>query len=432
MVSTIYRIRNHPSLLVWTGGNEGHARKELYDAMRQNVASLDGTRPFIPSSSGFAKLPEGWKGSWPDDGPSGVYSGGPYSWQDAAHYYELVNKGKDWLFKDETGIPSQPPYETLPQIINNLVPDSSLPFPLNNTWGYHDACVGNGHYNTYYDAMATRYGAPVSIKDFSDKMQLVNANGYRGIFEAAGHKLNETGGVMLWKLNAAFPSVIWQVYDWYLNPNAGYYFMQRACEPVHIQLNLDDSTVAVVNRSYKSESNFSAEIKVFDLQSKLLFSQAKTINVNASDIAPSISLSEILSKEQGISFVVLVLKNAAGKVISHNTYWFSPNHDFKNLKDLSASNLSVKILKKESSETATSYVFEFTNTSQKIAFFINPQIVVDGKEVLPTFWSDNYFSLSPNEATTVRVSVPAKMIKGANPQLAVSAWNEAKKIYDLN
>ena len=30
--STILRIRNHPSLLVWTGGNEGHARKELYDA----------------------------------------------------------------------------------------------------------------------------------------------------------------------------------------------------------------------------------------------------------------------------------------------------------------------------------------------------------------------------------------------------------------
>ncbi|MBS1661680.1 MAG: beta galactosidase jelly roll domain-containing protein, partial [Bacteroidetes bacterium] len=34
VVSTIYRIRNHPSLLVWTGGNEGHARAELYNAMR--------------------------------------------------------------------------------------------------------------------------------------------------------------------------------------------------------------------------------------------------------------------------------------------------------------------------------------------------------------------------------------------------------------
>ena len=72
VVSTIYRVRNHPSLLVWTGGNEGHARKELYDAMRNNIINLDGTRPFIPSSSGFAKLPAGWKGSWPDDMPSGV------------------------------------------------------------------------------------------------------------------------------------------------------------------------------------------------------------------------------------------------------------------------------------------------------------------------------------------------------------------------
>jgi hypothetical protein len=93
MISTIYRIRNHPILLVWTGGNEGHARKELYDAMRENISTLDGTRPFIPSSSGFAKMPAGWKGSWPDDQPSGVYSGGPYSWQDPAHYYQLVNRG---------------------------------------------------------------------------------------------------------------------------------------------------------------------------------------------------------------------------------------------------------------------------------------------------------------------------------------------------
>ena len=38
VVSTIYRIRNHPSLLVWTGGNEGHARKELYDFMRSSVS----------------------------------------------------------------------------------------------------------------------------------------------------------------------------------------------------------------------------------------------------------------------------------------------------------------------------------------------------------------------------------------------------------
>ena len=72
-------------------------------------------------------------------------------------------------------------------------------------------------------------------------MQLMNATGYQGIFEAAGHKLNDIGGVMLWKLNAAFPSVIWQVFDWYQEPNAGYYFMQNACEKLHVQLNPLDS-----------------------------------------------------------------------------------------------------------------------------------------------------------------------------------------------
>jgi len=431
MISTIYRIRNHPSLLVWTGGNEGHARKELYDAMRENISTLDGTRPFIPSSSGFAKMPEGWQGSWPDDQPSGVYSGGPYSWQDPAHYFQLVNRGRDWVFKDETGIPSQPPYETLPLIINNLVADSTLPFPLNNTWGYHDACVGNGHYDTYYNAMKERYGAPTSMKDFSDKMQLVNANGYRGIFEAAGHKLNETGGVMLWKLNAALPSVIWQVYDWYLNPNAGYYFMQRACEPVHIQLNLDDSVVAVINRTYKVQNNLSAEIKVYDLNSKLLFNQNKLINLSATDVKESVSLANILSKEKGISFVVLNLKTAGAKTISHNVYWFSPEHNFKALKGMNPADVTVKILKTGQGKNETTFTFQFTNTSDKLAFFINPQITENGIEILPSFWTDNYFSLSPNESTKVNVSVPNAKLKDAKPHLAVSGWNVEKEIITL-
>jgi len=431
MESTIYRIRNHPSLLVWTGGNEGHARKELYDAMRNDVATLDGTRPFIPSSSGFAKLPNGWKGSWPDDQPSGVYSGGPYSWQDAAHYYKLADAGRDWVFKDETGIPSQPPYETLPSIINNLVPDSTLPFPLNNTWGYHDACVGNGHYDTYYNAMAERYGAPESMKDFSDKMQLVNANGYRGIFEAAGHKLNETGGVMLWKLNASLPSVIWQVYDWYLNPNAGYYFMKRACEPVHIQLNLDDSVVAIINRSYKSQAGLKAEVKVYDLNSKLLFSQNKTISLKATDVKETISLEQLLAREKGISFMVLSLKNAAGKTISQNVYWFAPDHNFKSLKEMPTADLKVKVIKAEKLKNEIKWSLQISNTNKGLAFFINPQVIENGKEILPSFWSDNYFSLSPNESTTVTVSVPNAKISTGKTQLAVSGWNVEKKIISL-
>ncbi len=428
IISTILRIRNHPSLLVWTGGNEGHARKELYDAMRDGVASLDGTRPFIPSSSGYAKQPAGWNGSWPDNKPAGVYSGGPYSWQDAAEYFKRANDGKDWVFKDETGLPSQPPYASLPKIINNLVPDPKLPYPLNNTWGYHDACTGNGHYELYYDAMKERYGAPVSMKDFSDKMQLVNADGYRGIFEAAGHKLNDNGGVMLWKLNAAFPSVVWQVYDWYLEPNAGYYFMQRACEPVHIQFNLDDSAVAVINRSYTLQNGLKVEADVYNADGRLMNHQSGSVSLKGSDLKEVLSLSSILQGQQGVNFIMLHLKDAQGRLISSNTYWLQAKHDYTSLTSMKRTEVQVKLSNTLKSRTENSYTITVSNPSKQLAFFLNPQVMSGDEEIMPCFWSDNYFSLAPGESRTVTVRVPTALMKGKT-QILVSGWNvEARSI----
>ncbi|MFI5185638.1 MAG: glycosyl hydrolase 2 galactose-binding domain-containing protein [Chitinophagales bacterium] len=427
IISTIFRIRNHASLLVWTGGNEGHAREDLYNAMRDNVAKLDGTRPFIPSSSGFAKLPAGWKGSWPDDQLSGVYSGGPYSWQDAAQYYIHADNGRDWVFKDETGIPSQPPYASLSKIISNLVPDSSLPYPLNNTWGYHDACTGNGHYDTYYKAMKDRYGSPTSIKDFCDKMQLVNADGYRGIFEAADHKLNETGGVMLWKLNAAFPSVVWQVYDWYLEPNSGYYFMQQACEPLHIQLNLDDSMVAVVNRSYRSKPGLTLTADVLDINSKSLYHETSKLNLGTTTVKEVLPLASKLAKAEGVVFVILHLTDAKGKTISQNVYWFQPKHDYTSLSQMKPANIRVKLIHSLKERSEYKYTFQFTNTSEQLAFFMNPQLMLNDDEIMPCFWSNNYFSLSPHESMIVTVSCPLVKLNGIQPRLVTSGWNVTKQ-----
>jgi hypothetical protein len=332
--STILRIRNHPSLLVWTGGNEGHARKELYDVMRNSIITLDGTRPYIPSSSGFAKLPPEFDGSWPDGLPTGVYSGGPYTWQDPKVYYNKAIAGRDWVFKDETGLPSQQPYNIMHKIIPNLVWDKTLPFPLNHTWGYHDAATGNGRWDLYYKQMVSRHGEPVSMEDFCDKMQLMNAVGYQGIFEAAGHKLNEIGGVMLWKLNAAFPSVVWQVYDWYLMPNAGYYFMQNACEPVHIQLNIINNKVLALNRTYKNIQGMKAVADVYGLDSKSLFHEEKDLDLTATEVEETIDLSAVLKDSKDVRIVVLRLKDNNGKAVSSNTYWLSADNNFKPLNDM--------------------------------------------------------------------------------------------------
>jgi hypothetical protein len=423
VASTIYRIRNHPSLLVWTGGNEGHARKELYDAMRDSVIALDGTRPFIPSSSGFAKLPAGWKGSWPDDMSSGVYSGGPYTWQDPKDYYRRADAGRDWVFKDETGIPSQPPYSILPKIITNLVWDKSLPFPLNNSWGYHDAATGNGHYENYYKEMVKRYGEPASMKEFSDKMQLMNASGYQGIFEAAGHKLNDIGGVMLWKLNAAFPSVVWQVYDWYLMPNAGYYFMQNACEPIHIQLNTKDLNVEILNRTYQPVTGVTAQIDMYGIDSKSKFTNKENLSLAPTEVREYLSLSPFLSKPGEVTFVVLNLKDSEGRIVSHNAYWISADANYTALTSLPQSSVSVKVLKSEMLNTENRWTIQFVNPGDKLAFFIHPQLIICEEEVLPCFWSDNYFSLAPGESITVTVGCPPTSVSSGDPVLKVEGWN---------
>ncbi len=423
VVSTILRIRNHPSLLLWTGGNEGHARKELYDFMRNNVISLDGTRPFIPCSSGFAKLPADWPGSWPDNLASGVYSGGPYTWQDPKEYYKKAIAGNDWVFKDETGIPSQPPYDIMPKIIPDLVWDKKLPFPFNNTWGYHDAATGNGRFDLYYKEMLKRYGEPESMEDFCNKMQLMNAAGYQGIFEAAGHKFNDIGGVMLWKINAAFPSVVWQIYDWYLQTNAGYYFTQNACEPLHIQLNPITNKVTVLNKTYKPVNDLISQVDLYNLNSELLFHEVKKADLPATGILETSLLPAKGLKNKGVTLVLLTLKNSAGAILSSNIYWLSPDNDFKQMKSMPETEVNARLTAEETETHDKTWTLEVSNTSGRIAFFIRPQVLSGGHEILPSLWTKSYFSLAPGESTVLKVTCPLEKLAGSKPVLKISGWN---------
>jgi len=419
VASTIYRIRNHASLLLWTGGNEGHARKELYDAMRDSIISLDGTRPFIPSSSGFAKLPQGWKGSWPDDKASGVYSGGPYQWLDPHEYYVMAQKRPDWSFKDETGIPSQPPYNSLAKIIPNLVWDPKAPFPMNDSWGYHDAATGNGRYDNYYKDMVKRFGNPVSMEEFSDNMQLMNAMGYQGIFEAAQHRLTTSGGVMLWKLNAAFPSVVWQIYDWYMMPNAGYYFMQKSCDPVHIQLNLNDSVATIVNRYHKPVTGLTADLAVYSLNSEPVFVHTATATLAAEETKAVLSLAGVLKQAKDFRLVILKLKDASGREISRNTYWLDPNKNLRPLQEMPRTGVELKIVKKNAK---TSWTIQVTNSTGKVAFFVRLQLMDGREEITPSLWSSNYITLAPGESVPVEVQLPERYAD-LEPVIRISGWN---------
>ncbi len=111
------------------------------------------------------------------------------------------------------------------------------------------------------------------------------------------------------------------------------------------------------------------------------------------------------------------------RLLSHNVYWMSPHHDFKGLREMPRAQVEVKVVSAETTGNDPLWTLQFTNTSRQLAFFINPQLMKGEEEVLPSFWSDNYFSLAAGETRTVTVSCPAAELGATLPALRVDGWN---------
>ncbi|NIM92075.1 MAG: hypothetical protein GTO17_14140 [Candidatus Aminicenantes bacterium] len=423
-IDVVKRLRNHPSLLVWTAGNEGHPRQEIYVPLRNEIlAKLDGTRPFLPSS-GYTSPPQGWGLSWPDNQVAGTYSGGPYHWVNPREYYRKVEAGKDWLFKNEVGLPSLPVLESLQKFIPDLTPEDDVKFPLNHTWGYHDACEGNGKYSLYDEAIRQRYGEPKDLADYLLKGQLVNAENYRAIFECVNQARERVAGVILWKTNPAWPSVIWQLYDWYLRPNAGYYYTKKACEPLHIQFNIESQVVSIINNHLESKNDLLAVMEVYSPNMEKAWNKKTKINLGP-NTSKDVFRTEIPSElKEDIYYVALQLRDNNNELISENFYWLAENDDLTSLAALPEVKLKVE-LEKEETEKRILGKIQLTNSSGNLAFFVNPSICKgkEGTEVLPSFWSDNYFSILPGKTKDLKVEFQKSALEGKEAFLKLDGWN---------
>jgi hypothetical protein len=199
--------------------------------------------------------------------------------------------------------------------------------------------------------------------------------------------------------------------------------MQRACEPLHVQLNLDDSMVAVINRSYQAQSNLMVTADVLDINGKSRFHQTSTISSKATTASEVFSVASSLAKESEVVFVVLHLKDSHGKLISQNVYWMQATHNYTSISQMKKAEIQVKLVGLSQVKGNNAYQLQFNNSSDQLAFFINPQLTRNGEELRPCFWEKNYFSLMPHESVTVRVSCPAEKIGDGQPILLTSGWN---------
>ncbi|MBP8959560.1 MAG: hypothetical protein KBG40_03955 [Bacteroidales bacterium] len=178
-----------------------------------------------------------------------------------------------------------------------------------------------------------------------------------------------------------------------------------------------------VNRTYKPVENLTAEIKILNVQSTLIFSRSETINLEGTSSLRGISLAEQLEKNPGISFIFLSLMYNTGKFISQNVYWHSSSNDYTSLNSMAETKISVKVTGSSKSLNEMKWNMNISNPSDKIAFFINLRLMAEDEEVTPSFWSANYFTLAPGESMDITVGCPIEKILGEMMFLRIEGLN---------
>jgi len=268
-------------------------------------------------------------------------------------------------------------------------------------------------------------------------------DGERAMFEAYGHNKYTATGVIQWMLNNAWPSLIWHLYDYYLVPAGGYFGTKKACEPIHVQYSYDDNSVNVVNSTYEALKGMKVSAKIYNIDAKEKASRNATLDLGADSSTKAFELPT----PEGLSttyFLKLELHDAAGKLVSDNFYWLStkldtldwagrtdtvytPQKDFSDLTGLSALPRAKVTIAKSTRVTGSEHwiTVSVTNNGSSVAFMIHPRLTrgKGGDDVVPVFWSDNYFSLLPGEKKSVTVQFNSSSLAGTSPELIVDGWN---------
>ena len=397
---TISRFRNHPSIAVWCGRNEGVPQPIINEGLADLIRTLDGTRYYSPSSNEID-----------------LQHSGPYKYMDPALYYTELNHG----FSVETGTPS---FSTL-ESFRAWIPKEDQ-WPIGDDWAYHDwHQSGNGDMAPFMAQMQSEFGAPTSLEDFDRKAQMLDYVDHRAIFEGMNaHLWNPNTARLLWMTQPAWPSNTWQILTSDYDTQSSFYGVKKANEPVHVQLDLSNYNVDVVNNTSQALAGLLLSVKVYSLENKLLFHHEEKKDTAASSVTNGFELELApLFVSDGVVFVKLELHNPAGQMVSENFYWLAAeSKSYRRLNRIAAASLSMTAKSVRSGENM-SVTVNLRNTGNVASLMDKLTLLnLDGSRILPAYYSDNYVSLLPGESREITVEYPTKPAKGP-AQLAIRGWN---------
>ncbi len=205
----VRQLRNHPSLVLWCGGNEYSPRRNriLIETLRAAVAANDGRRPFKAVSPGRGDS-HNWR----------VWHGKHH----VRHY-----RRDEALFASEFGLSSVPELVSL----QKFLPAEHL-WPPGECWRYHHAELDK----------LRRYARPwlkdesASLAQFIEATQKAQALGLQVAIEHFRRRKYRAGGVLLWQFNEPWPAICWSLVDFYRRPKLAYHKLKQLYNPVLISL----------------------------------------------------------------------------------------------------------------------------------------------------------------------------------------------------
>jgi exo-1,4-beta-D-glucosaminidase len=246
-------------------------------------------------------------------------------------------------------------------------------------------------------------------------------------------------------LNNAWPSMIWHLYDYYLDAGAGYFGTKKACEPLHIQYSYDDLSVVVVNSTYEPVAGLHASVHVHNLAWKELYSSEAALNAGADSAQRVFFIPESLYEgADRIFFIDLILSDATGTVVSRNFYWVpttltsfdwpkteythtpaARHEDLTALTNLPPAKVSASA-EIENTPRGRELRLHLDNSSGVLAFQISAAIrTPSGGLIAPVFWSDNWIELVPGESRTLTALLPDSA--PGDTIMQIQGWNIASE-----
>ena len=434
MTSQAIRMRNHPSVFTFLIGSD---TKPVVSVQKMYVKALHDARwpnPILASASGDTSSVLG---------PTGVKMTGPYDWIPPSYWGDPRAQGGADGFNTETSSGASIP--ELEDVRRMLSPDErSALWTEPRTPQYH-AGVGDSVFKTFHifdRAMTARMGAPTSLADYVEKAQVMAYENERAMFEAFSRNKYGSTGVIQWMLNNAWPSLHWNLFDWFLEPNGSTFGAKIANEPLHIQYSYVDRSVAVVNQTLQAASGLTAMAKVYDLAGTSPWQRSSAVDVGADGVVRLFQVPQP-AHISSTYFVELTLTDPSGAVVSRNVYWlstapetldwhrstwfFTPTKTYGNftaLSTLPAVRPVITACTSTSGSIGTTRV-TIANGSDGIAFFVRLRLTAGpkGRDLTPIDWSDDDLTLMPGEQETVTATYRSADLHGASPVLDVGGWN---------